>query len=247
MPAALHVRKHTSVLAAAEKRLLERLARGMPKAITSDHLTVLGLAAMIAAGAGFAAVRLSPWSAVAVIVALAVNWLGDSLDGTLARVRGRERPRYGFYVDHVVDLAGTACLLIGMGCSGRMTPIIAAALLSAYLLVAAESYLATHANGVFRISFGGLGPTELRVVLAVGAVFMARQTAPIAIATLPAMWLFDIGGIVALGGLVLVFVVSAVRNARALDRAEHVLQAADRLDRDSGRLERTAQLRREVV
>src|SRR5207302_7618452 len=129
MPAALHVRKHASLLAAAEKRLLEHLARGMPKAITSDHLTLLGLAALIAAGVGFAAVRLSPWSAVAVIVALAVNWLGDSLDGTLARVRGRERPRYGFYVDHVIDLAGTACLLAGMGCSGRMSPVIAAALL----------------------------------------------------------------------------------------------------------------------
>src|SRR5437667_4677937 len=220
MPAALHVRKHASLLAAAEKRLLEHLARGMPKGITPDHLTFLGLAAMIAAGVGFASVRLGPWSAVAVIVALAVNWLGDSLDGTLARVRGRERPRYGFYVDHVIDLAGTTCLLAGMGCSGRMNPLIAAALLAAYLLVAAESYLATHANGIFRISFGGLGPTELRIVLAVGAVFMVRQTAPIVVATLPPMWLFDIGGSVALGGLALVFVVSALRNARGLDRAE---------------------------
>src|SRR5205807_4009851 len=182
--------------------------------------------AMIAAGVGFASVRLSPWSAVAVIAALAVNWLGDSLDGTLARVRGCERPRYGFYVDHVIDLAGTTCLLAGMGCSGRMSPLVAAALLAAYLLVAAESYLATHANGVFRISFGGLGPTELRIVLAVGAVFMARQAAPIVVAPLTAMWLFDIGGIAALGGPGMVFVVSALPNARPPDRARPVLRAA---------------------
>jgi len=134
-----------------------------------------------------------------------------------------------------------------MCCSGRMSPVIAAALLSAYLLVAAESYLATHANGVFRISFGGLGPTELRIVLAVGAIFMVRQTAPIAVATLPPMWLFDIGGIVALAGLVFAFVVSAARNARGLDRAENVLRAADCLDRDSGRLEGTAQFRGEGI
>ena len=220
MPAALHVRQHASLLAAAEKRLLEDLARRMPPKITPDHLTLAGLASMIAAGVGFAAVRLTPWSAVAVIVALAVNWVGDSLDGTLARVRGRERPRYGFYVDHVIDLAGTACLLAGMGSSGRMNPLIAAALLAAYLLVAAESYLATHANGVFRISFAGLGPTELRIVLAIGVAFMAGQPEPLTLAMFPPMWLFDVGGLFAIAGLLLVFIVSAARNTRDLYAAE---------------------------
>lgn len=212
---ARHVREHRSVLAAVEKRLLVRLARRLPSWITPDHLTLAGFVSLVAAGAAFAAVRLTPWSAAAVVVALAINWFGDSLDGTLARVRARERPRYGFYVDHVVDLAGTTCLLAGMACSGRMTPWIAMALLAAYLLVAAESYLATHAAGVFRISIAGFGPTELRIVLAVGAIFMARQPA-VSIANLPPMWLFDAGGTIAAAGLVLAFVASAARTTRAL-------------------------------
>lgn len=225
--AGLHVREHQSMLASVEKRMLQRLARRMPLWVTPDHLTILGLSAMIAAGAGFAAVRLTPWSAVAVITALGVNWFGDSLDGTLARVRRRERPRYGFYVDHVIDLAGTACLLVGMACSGRMSPLVAVALLAAYLLVAAESYLATHVSGVFRISFAGVGPTELRLVLAVGAVFMVRH--PLAsIGPLPPMWLFDVGGIVAIVGLIVAFVVSAVRNTSELYAAEPLPRSPSR-------------------
>jgi len=174
---------------------------------------------MIVAGAGFATVRITPWSAGVVIAALAANWFGDSLDGTLARVRDQQRPRYGFYVDHVLDVAGTSFLVAGLACSGFMNPIIALALLAAYLLVAAESFLATHAVGVFRISCFGFGPTELRIVLAIGAIEMVR-TPWVSIASLPPMRLFDVGGLVALAGLALVFVVSAVRNTTALYRAE---------------------------
>jgi phosphatidylglycerophosphate synthase len=155
-----------------------------------------------------------------VIAALAVNWFGDSLDGTLARVRGTERRRYGFYVDHVIDLVGITCLCGGMACSGRMTPLVAVVLLAAYLLVAAESFLATHSAGVFRISFGGFGPTELRIVLGVGAMFMAGH--PVAHIAGRALWLFDVGGVVAAVGLVAVFVASAIRNTRHLYREEPV-------------------------
>jgi phosphatidylglycerophosphate synthase len=150
---------------------------------------------------------------------LAINWFGDSLDGTLARVRNQQRPRYGFYVDHVIDLAGTAALMGGLACSGRMSPLVALLLLAGYLIVSAESYLATHAAGVFRISFAGVGPTELRIVLAVGAVAMATH-AVVAIGPLPPMWLLDAGGIVATAGLVFAFVASALRNTRSLYRAE---------------------------
>ncbi len=215
-----HVREHRSILADREKRLLQWMARRMPAAIGSDHLTLLALIAMIGAAAAFAAVQVTPYAAAGVIAALALNWLGDSLDGTLARVRRHERPRYGYYVDHVVDLAGTTILIVGMASSGRMQPVIAASVLVGYLLVSAESYLATHAAGIFRISFGGMGPTELRIVLAIGAVFMVRQKAPVAIGPLPPLWLFDVGGLVASAGLIAVFVWSSVRNTRALFRAE---------------------------
>src|SRR5437762_2269196 len=97
----------------------------MPRWVNSDHLTLLALGSMGVAGAAFAAVRFSPWSAGVVIAALAANWFGDSLDGTLARVRDQQRPRYGFYVDHVLDLAGTTCLVAGLACSGFMSPLIA--------------------------------------------------------------------------------------------------------------------------
>src|SRR5687767_6426428 len=146
-----HVREHRSLLAAAEKRLLIRIAGHLPPSIHSDHLTVLALAAMALAGIGFWLARWDTNWLFVVVVALGVNWFGDSLDGTLARIRHVERPRYGFYVDHVVDIVGISFLLTGLACSGFMTPVIASSLLVAYLLVSGEVFLATAVRGVFRI------------------------------------------------------------------------------------------------
>ena len=101
---------------------------------------------------------------------LAVNWFGDSLDGTVARVRGHQRPRYGYYLDHAVDLVNATALFTGMAFSGLMDPRLGLALLLGYVLLCAESFLATHAVGVFRISFSGIGPTELRILLSIGAL-----------------------------------------------------------------------------
>jgi phosphatidylglycerophosphate synthase len=209
-----HTREHRSVLASAEKQLLVTIARRLPPWINSDHLTLLGLLAMPAAGLAFAAIPIMPWSAALFAVALAINWFGDSLDGTLARVRCQPRPRYGYYVDHVIDLAGTAALLAGMAASGLMNPTIAIAVVAAYFLVSAETYLATHSLGIFRLSFAGIGPTELRILLAIGGAFVARH--PWVTIAGHHLLLLDVGGVVATGGLVIVFVLSAIRNARAL-------------------------------
>src|SRR5580765_4628212 len=165
-----HVREHRSILATAEKRLLIFIAERLPRGINSDRLTSLALAAMGLAGGAFAAARWDRRALWFVVVALALNWFGDSLDGTLARVRRTERPRYGFYVDHVLDIAGTTLLFAGLACSPFMTPVVALALLVAYLLVAGEVFLATAVRGVFRMSVGGIGPTELRIVLAAGTL-----------------------------------------------------------------------------
>jgi phosphatidylglycerophosphate synthase len=213
-----HQREHRSVLASAEKQLLIAIAGRLPAWISSDHLTLLGLLAMPAAGLAFAAIPAAPWSAALFAAALAVNWFGDSLDGTLARVRCQPRPRYGYYVDHVIDLAGTAALVAGMAASGLMSPTVALALLAAYFLVSAETYLATHSVGIFRLSFAGIGPTELRILLAVGAVLAARHPW-VTVAGHRAL-LLDVSGLVTAGGLVLVFAASAIRNARALYLAE---------------------------
>jgi archaetidylinositol phosphate synthase len=218
-PLAHHIREHVSLLADSERRALIRIAGWLPARINSDHLSSLALLSMLAAGISFASFRVTPWAALGVIVSLIANWFGDSLDGTVARVRGQQRPRYGFYVDHVIDLAGTALLLAGLACSGLMNPTLAATLLAAYLLVAAESYLTTHAAGIFRMSFLGFGPTELRIILAAGTVKVVWSP-------WIALWgplevrLFDLGGIVAIVGLVLAFIVSAVRNTLALSAAE---------------------------
>jgi phosphatidylglycerophosphate synthase len=219
--AAVHVRNNHSVTAAAEKWLLEAIARRLPAAIDSDHLSALGLCAMAAAGAAFAALRVSRWAAAAVIVALALNWIGDSLDGTLARVRGQLRPRYGYYVDHVIDLAGTTLLFAGIGWSGVMNPLLAAIVLIGYLLVSAETYLMTHAAGVFRMSFLGMGPTELRILLAGGAI-KAAATPFVTLGDWPPVRLFDIGGVVAVAGLIVAFITSALGNTRALYVAEPI-------------------------
>lgn len=219
-PSASHAREHRSLLADSERRALVWIAERLPRRVNSDHLSGLGLLSMVAAGASFATFRLDPRAAaLAVIVSLAANWFGDSLDGTVARVRGHQRPRYGFYVDHVIDLAGSTLLLAGLACSGLMNPILVMALLAAYLLVSGESYLATHAAGVFRMSFLGFGPTELRIVLALGAL-KAVWSPWISLGGLGAVRLFDLGGVIAIAGLAFAFVVAAVRNTRALYRAE---------------------------
>ncbi len=222
-----HSRLNNGLLAGAEKRALIWLARRLPPGINSDHLSALGLAAMLTAGLSFAAFPLTPWAAVGVVVSLAVNWFGDSLDGTVARVRGHERPRYGYYVDHVIDLAGTTFLMAGLACSSLMSPLSAAVVLAAYLLVSAETYLATHARGIFRMSVLGCGPTELRLLLAIGALWAAHDPWA-SLGTLGSARLFDLGAGIATVGLVIVFVVSAVRNTQALYAAEPLPVRVDR-------------------
>jgi phosphatidylglycerophosphate synthase len=214
-----HVREHRSVLAAAEKRLLIRIASHLPPSIHSDHLTMLALAAMALAGVGFWLARWDTNWLFVVVGALAINWFGDSLDGTLARLRHVERPRYGFYVDHVLDIVGITFLLTGLACSGFMTPVIALSLLVAYLLVSGEVFLATAVRGVFRMSFAGMGPTELRIVLSIGAIAL-RGNPQVSFGALGRVPLFDVGGVVAIAGLLAALGWAIVRNAGELARLE---------------------------
>jgi phosphatidylglycerophosphate synthase len=248
-PSARHRREHNSVLAAAEKRALIWIARRLPRRINSDHLSALGLAAMAAVGGCFAVVSWTPLAALGVIPGLFINWFGDSLDGTVARVRNQQRPRYGFYVDHVIDIAGATFLFVGLAASSLMHPALALGLLAAYLLVSAELYLATHTAGVFRMSFLGFGPTELRIVLALGAAKVAFDP-HITIGPLADVRLFDAGGVIAIGGLIAVFVVSALRNTAALYREEPLpagsSAASDRHDGHASRFEAAPHAGRET-
>jgi archaetidylinositol phosphate synthase len=209
-------RVQTSLLASVEKQCLIWLAERMPAAINSDHLT--GLAGVSMLAAGFCYWIGTPAALLSAVVLLAVNWFGDSLDGTLARVRRHERPRYGFYVDHVLDVLCILFIFAGLVLGGHMSPGVGGGFLVAYYLLMIEIALATHAVGVFRISFWKFGPTELRILLAIGTLrLLQSDLVTIAGST---YLLFDIGGAVAIAGLGLTFIVSTVANTRALYKAE---------------------------
>ena len=213
-----HVRVNHGLLAGLEARVLDWLARRLPAWMSSDQLTLIGLAGMLLAGLSF---WLASWERLALIgavVGLAINWFGDSLDGTVARVRGKLRPRYGYYVDHVVDIIGSVCLVVGMGLGGLMSPFVAGCVLLAYLMLVAEVFLATHTVGVFRLSHWRLGPTELRVLLALGSVRVMVQ----ADVTLAGhnLLVFDLAGVIACVGLVFTFFVAVARNIRELQNQE---------------------------
>ena len=220
-----HERDHGSFLAAPEKRLLVWVAERLPRRVNSDHLSLLGLVSMLAAGLAFWGASWSPLLLLGVVAALATNWFGDSLDGTVARVRDQQRPRYGFYVDHVLDVAGALFLFGGMTASVYMSPLVGLSLLVAYMMVSAESYLATHARSVFKMSFMRIGPTELRLLLAAGALrVMVDPTVSLFGAEL---LLLDVGGVAATIGLAIAFVVSAVRNTIVLYGEEPLRRTGD--------------------
>jgi phosphatidylglycerophosphate synthase len=207
-------RIHGSLLAAAEKRLLVWLAERLPRWVTSDRLTALGAVALLFAGVCYAIGRSFPWALVGAVVLLAVNWFGDSLDGTVARVRRQERPRYGFYVDHVLDAVGILFLIGGLVAGGYMSVVIGAGFLIAYYLLTIEIALATHALGTFRLSYWKIGPTELRIILAAGTLLLLRSDSVLIAGE---RWLlFDVGGAAAIAGLVVTFISAAVANTREL-------------------------------
>lgn len=207
-----------SFTAAAERKVLLWLAARIPAQVNSDHLTLLGFSAMFLAGASYAMAR---WNSSGLLLAtffLAVNWFGDSLDGTLARVRNCQRPRYGFYVDHIIDSLGAVFLMSGLAISRYVDWRIAAGMLVAFLLLSIESYLGAYTLGAFRMSFAKFGPTEIRILLAM-ANFALWLWPGARVAGLS--WrIFDFGGAVAIAGMLIMFVVAAMIHTRTLCRQE---------------------------
>jgi phosphatidylglycerophosphate synthase len=211
-------RELPSLTGALEKRVLLWLAARMPARVGSDHLTALGLLAMAGAGLAYVFSASSPPWLHVVNALLVVNWFGDSLDGTLARYRNRGRPRYGFYVDHMVDAVAVLFLLGGLAASGYMSPALAIALLVAYYLMSIHIYLATHTLGVFRIAYARLGGTELRILLILGN--LALLAVPRIRLGGRSVLLFDVVGAVALVGLLVTCAVAVAGAVRTLYRLE---------------------------
>lgn len=214
-------RAQLSFLAVIEKKCLLWIAARLPRWATSDLLTALSLVAMLGAGASYWMARYDRAGLLLVIVWLGVNWFGDSLDGTLARVRNQQRPRYGFYVDHIADTFGALFLLGGLALSGYMSLLVAAGLLLAYYMLSIEVFLATYTVGTFHMSFGGFGPTELRILLAIGNLALYFHPGVPVVHVLGGEYrLFDVGGVIAMAGMLLMMMAAAVKHTRMLYRAE---------------------------
>jgi phosphatidylglycerophosphate synthase len=211
-------RMATNPLAGLERRCLIWIAGRLPRWVTSDQLTTVALAAMALTGISYAVSFGRPAALLLAILGLGINWFGDSLDGTLARVRHQQRPRYGFYVDHIVDCFGVLFVLAGLGSSGYMSPFVAMAVLIVYFMLSIEIYLATYCLAVFRLSFWGMGPTELRILLAAGTLALLYDPK---VAILGEHYrLFDVGGVVAVVGIAITLMVSVARNVTALYKTE---------------------------
>jgi archaetidylinositol phosphate synthase len=217
-PFADAVRFQQSFLAGIERRCLSWLGARIPQAVSPDHLTGLGFGGQIGAGVSYALAYGNRWWLLAVVACLAVNWLGDSLDGTVARLRRKQRPRYGFYLDHMVDSIGALALMAGLSLSGYMHPFLAVALLVTFLLLSIQSYLATYTLGEFHLSFWHFGPTELRLLLSAGSIALLRWPT-----VLKAHYrLFDIGGVIALAGMTAMLIYSVGKNSYRLYQQERV-------------------------
>jgi phosphatidylglycerophosphate synthase len=211
-------RINRSLTAAIEKRALQWMAERAPKWVTSDQLTLLGLTAQVGAGVCYALARYNRNALLFVILCIVLNWFGDSMDGTLARVRRQQRPRYGFYVDHMVDIFGSAVLMCGLACSGLLHWQTALAMLIAFLLLSSESYLATYTLSSFELSQGIFGPTEIRILLIAGNLALLRS--PFSTLFGHRMLLFDLGGSIAAASMLALAILVAIRHTAELYRQE---------------------------
>lgn len=176
---------------------------------------------MLAAGAAYWVSGSEPMWLWAVNLLLVANWFGDSLDGTLARVRNRQRPRYGYYVDHVVDVLGISFLMGGLAMSGIMLPAVAGVFLVSYLLLSCEVYLATHSLNKFQISFFKFGPTELRILLIVGNLFQLYMSPRVTVDD-SVYSLFDVGFACGAAGVLAVFGVMTAKHTKQLYEEERL-------------------------
>lgn len=211
-------RVNHALTASVEKRALKWMAERAPNWLSSDQLTVLGLSAQIGAGICYGLSRYNRQALLLVTLCLVINWFGDSMDGTLARTRGQQRPRYGFYVDHMVDIFGSIALMCGLGYSGMLHWQTAIAMLIAFLLLSSESYLASYTLSCFELSQGIFGPTEIRILLIIGNLALLRS--PYSVLLGHRILLFDLGGTITAISMFAMAILVTVRHAAQLYRQE---------------------------
>jgi phosphatidylglycerophosphate synthase len=227
-------REPNFLLAKVEKRALRAIASRLPRWVLPDDLTALGVAAALGICAAYQLTNESKawlWVASALLV---VHWVGDSLDGTLARVRGIERPRYGYYLDHLVDAISTALIGIGLGLSPYLLLAVGTLIVVAYLTLSINVYLESQAFGRFSIGYGFVGPTEVRVILiALNTLLALGIGLDFTIVDLR-MTVFDVVGLAIAGTMIALLLGRAVRNLRELARAEPAAQRSTSRVRETG-------------
>jgi len=217
---ASHERKSIFVLARFERWALPRIAAALPRWVVPDHLTLLGVLAATWIAVAYALSNRNEHWLWAASAGLVVHWFGDSLDGTLARVRKIERPRYGYYLDHLTDAYSTTAIGIGLGLSPYMLLSVGLAIVIAYLVLSINVYLETHVLGEFQFGYGWMGPTEARVALiALNTLALFRPPLPFHVGVVGATIFDVIGALVALtmAGLLLDRVVKNLRRLSALE------------------------------
>jgi phosphatidylglycerophosphate synthase len=209
-------REKTFLLARPEGRVLEWVARRLPARVTPDHMTALGVLAALGIGAAYWLTLRDPawlWVASGLLV---IHWLGDSLDGTLARVRRIERPKYGYYLDHLVDAGATIVIGAGLGLSPYMSLVTGLAIVVVYLALSINTYLETQVFGVFSLGYGRFGPTEARVgLIALNLALLAGASFAVS-----GQGLIDLAGLAAAALMLVALGVRAARNLRVLAARE---------------------------
>ncbi len=208
------------MLARPERRLLRAIAHRLPGWVTPDRLTGLGVLAALGMAGAYALSNHDPgwlWLASGL---LALQWFGDSLDGTLARVREIERPRYGYYLDHLVDALATAAIGLGLGLSPFMSLPVALLLVVGYLVLSINVYLESQALGRFSIGYGRVGPTEARLGLIGLNTALALGIAPQVLLMGHEIAVLDLVAIGVVSAMAVLLARRAARNLRTLAALE---------------------------
>jgi phosphatidylglycerophosphate synthase len=211
-------RVQTSFLAKPERKVLLWIAPRRPRWVSPDMLTFLGLLGLGLCGLTYYFATKHWIYLVISSLGQVINWVGDSLDGTLARVRNKQRPKYGFYIDHLIDAFGISLMMFGLAYSGLVTGIFVWAVLALFFIASINTYLATTTVGVFKISYLRISTTEARVgviIMNTVLIFVKRIT----LFGFTFLWL-DVLGILIIFFLLVAIIRSAIKNLRQLDKIE---------------------------
>lgn len=211
-----HTRVNDILLGPLERPALAWLAAKMPSWVTPDILTIIGILGAVVIFVGYVLSDIAPAFLWLANLGFVINWFGDSLDGTLARYRKIERPKYGFFVDHTVDAFGQLLIFAGLGLSPYVTFEFALLALIGYMLVSIYVYVDTYVTGVFKISYGKFGPTEIRAIAILANIIFFFWGTPVVTIGGRDIAVFDLLVLAIALVLILIYVVSTIRRALEL-------------------------------